>query len=76
MVGTRVTRLSEQTRRVLCSAALTGRSFTFELLHAATDTIMRRIADQLGELRGEKPPAEFYDMKAAGSTASSMKETA
>ncbi len=54
----------------------TGKPLTAELLHAATDTIMRRIADQLGELRGENPPAEFYDMKAAGSTASSMKETA
>ena len=53
-----------------------GKPMTSELLHAATDTIMRRIADQLGEIRGEKPPAAFYDMKAAGTATSSMKETA
>ena len=44
-----------------------GKPLTADLLHAATDTIMRRIADQLAELRGEPAPAEFYDMKAAGS---------
>ena len=53
-----------------------GKPLTAELLHAATDTIMRRIADQLSGLRGEEPPAEFYDMKATGTTTSTMQETA
>jgi 1-acyl-sn-glycerol-3-phosphate acyltransferase len=47
-----------------------GKPLTGELLHAATDTIMRRIADQLAELRGGQPPTEFFDAKV------SMKETA
>jgi 1-acyl-sn-glycerol-3-phosphate acyltransferase len=41
-----------------------GKPMTAELLRAATDTVMHRIADLLGELRGEAPPREFYDMKA------------
>jgi 1-acyl-sn-glycerol-3-phosphate acyltransferase len=41
-----------------------GKPLTADLLHAATDTIMRRIADLLSELRGEPAPAEFYDIKA------------
>jgi 1-acyl-sn-glycerol-3-phosphate acyltransferase len=45
-----------------------GKPLTAELLYAATDAIMRRIADQLAELRGGVPPAEFYDMKAAAKT--------
>lgn len=53
-----------------------GKPLTAEVLYAATDTIMRRIAAQLGELRGETPPAKFYDMKSAASSDSSMKETA
>lgn len=57
-------------------SSYTGKPLTAELLHAATDAIMRRIADQLGELRGETPPTEFYDMKAAAATTSTMKETA
>lgn len=46
-------------------SAYVGKPLTAELLHAATDTIMRRIADQLSDLRGEPAPAEFYDMKTA-----------
>jgi tetratricopeptide (TPR) repeat protein len=49
MIGTRVTRLSEQTRKVLCSAALTGRSFTFELLEAATELDADALLDRLEE---------------------------
>ncbi len=49
-------------------SAYAGQPLTADLLHAATDTIMRRIADQLSELRGEPAPSEFYDMKAAGPT--------
>lgn len=45
-----------------------GKPITAELLRAVTDTIMRRIATQLAELRGGVPPAEFYDMKAAEKT--------
>lgn len=36
-----------------------------ETLTAATDDIMRAIADLLGELRGETPPEELYDHRAA-----------
>ncbi|HEU5034228.1 MAG TPA: lysophospholipid acyltransferase family protein [Mycobacteriales bacterium] len=43
-----------------------GKPMTAELLRAATDTVMRRIADQLAELRGGTPPNEFYDMAARG----------
>ena len=39
------------------------RPMTAELLHAATDAVMHRVAELLGELRGEEPPHEFYDMK-------------
>ena len=46
-------------------SAYVGKPLTADLLHAATDDIMRRVADQLAELRGGTPPAEFYDMKAA-----------
>ena len=48
-------------------SAYVGKPLTADLLHAATDTIMRRVADQLSELRGEPAPTEFFDMKAAGS---------
>ena len=53
-------------------SAYIGKPLTAELLRAATDTVMRRIADQLAELRGGTPPTEFYDMKAHAT----MKETA
>jgi 1-acyl-sn-glycerol-3-phosphate acyltransferase len=46
-------------------SAFQGKPMTGELLHAATDVIMRRVAEQLAELRGGVPPAEFYDAKAA-----------
>jgi 1-acyl-sn-glycerol-3-phosphate acyltransferase len=60
--------LPRRTMRILTGppidlSAYAGKPLTAELLHAATDTIMRRIADQLAELRGEPAPAEFYDMK-------------
>jgi 1-acyl-sn-glycerol-3-phosphate acyltransferase len=42
---------------------------TSELLRAATDKVMHRVADQLAELRGEPAPATFFDM-------ASVKETA
>lgn len=48
-------------------SAYAGKPLTADLLHSATDTIMRRVASQLSELRGEPAPTEFYDMKAAGS---------
>jgi hypothetical protein len=40
-----------------------GKPMTAELLHAVTDTVMHRVAELLGELRGETPPQDFYDMK-------------
>lgn len=69
-----------RTMRVLAGppvdlSAYIGKPITADLLRAATDTIMRRIADQLAELRGGVPPKEFYDMKAAG-PADRQKETA
>jgi 1-acyl-sn-glycerol-3-phosphate acyltransferase len=41
-----------------------GKPMTAELLRTVTDTVMHRVADLLGELRGETPPREFFDMKA------------
>ena len=40
---------------------------TSELLRAATDTVMHRVAGQLAELRGEPAPATFFDMSATPS---------
>ena len=59
-----------RTMRVLAGppvdlSAYASKPMTADLLYAATDTIMRRIAAQLSELRGQPAPAEFYDMKAA-----------
>jgi 1-acyl-sn-glycerol-3-phosphate acyltransferase len=59
-----------RTMRVLAGppvdlSAYAGKPITAELLRAATDTIMHRIAEQLAELRGGVAPTEFYDMKAA-----------
>lgn len=42
-----------------------GRPLDAETLAAATDDIMRAIAALLGELRGETPPKELYDHRAA-----------
>jgi 1-acyl-sn-glycerol-3-phosphate acyltransferase len=42
-----------------------GRPLDAETLTAATEDIMRTIADLLGELRGEKPPETLYDHHAA-----------
>ncbi len=44
----------------------TGRPLDAETLRAATDRIVRTIADLLGEIRGESPPAVLLDRKAAG----------
>lgn len=46
-------------------SAYAGREPTAELLRSATDDIMRRIAEQLGELRGERPPERLYDHRQA-----------
>ncbi|MGY5885648.1 lysophospholipid acyltransferase family protein [Modestobacter lacusdianchii] len=47
--------LSEQRARVRAGAPLSG-----ELLREVTDLLMTTVRDQLGELRGERPPAEFH----------------
>jgi 1-acyl-sn-glycerol-3-phosphate acyltransferase len=47
--------LSEQRARVRAGAPLSA-----ELLHEVTDLLMTRVRDQLAELRGERPPAEFH----------------
>lgn len=41
-------------------AEFMNRPLTNDVLRAATDKIMRVVATQVGELRGETPPAEFY----------------
>jgi len=46
-----------------------GQPLTADLLRAATDAIMRRIATQLAELRGGTPPETFFDMRAHPSRA-------
>jgi 1-acyl-sn-glycerol-3-phosphate acyltransferase len=46
-------------------SAFQGKPLTNELLHEATAVIMHRVAETLGELRGEAPPAELYDLRKA-----------
>jgi 1-acyl-sn-glycerol-3-phosphate acyltransferase len=58
--------LPRKTMRILAGppvdlSAYEGLPLTKETLRAATDDIMRTVAAQLGELRGEKPPGELYD---------------
>lgn len=48
-------------------SAFMDRPMTADLLRAATDAIMRRVADQLAELRGGTPPTQFYDMRGGSS---------
>jgi 1-acyl-sn-glycerol-3-phosphate acyltransferase len=45
-------------------SAYEGRPLDNATLEAATGDIMRAIADLLGELRGEKPPAKLHDPRA------------
>ncbi len=42
-------------------SAYEGRPLDADTLRSATADIMRAIADLVGELRGEQPPAELYD---------------
>ncbi|MEE1931176.1 lysophospholipid acyltransferase family protein [Streptomyces sp. TRM 70351] len=42
-----------------------GQAPTAEVLRAATDAIMDAITEQLADLRGETPPAQRYDRRAA-----------
>lgn len=44
-------------------SAFEGKPITNELLHQATEVIMHRVAAELGELRGETPPKELFDLK-------------
>jgi 1-acyl-sn-glycerol-3-phosphate acyltransferase len=44
-------------------SAFEGKPLTNQLLHEATEVIMARIAETLGELRGETPPKELYDLR-------------
>jgi 1-acyl-sn-glycerol-3-phosphate acyltransferase len=58
--------LPRKTMRVIAGppvdlAKYEGLPLSRETLRAATDDIMTAIADLLGELRGEEPPAERYD---------------
>jgi 1-acyl-sn-glycerol-3-phosphate acyltransferase len=44
-------------------SAFQGKPITNQLLHEATEVIMRALAETLGELRGETPPAELFDLR-------------
>jgi 1-acyl-sn-glycerol-3-phosphate acyltransferase len=46
-------------------SAFEGKPLTNQLLHEATEVIMAAVAATLGELRGETPPKELYDMRKA-----------
>jgi len=46
-------------------SAFEGKPITNELLHEATEVIMHAVADTLGELRGETPPKELFDLRKA-----------
>ncbi len=43
---------------------LRGKPFDTEVLRAATDRIMATLTTMVGEIRGETPPAQPYDMRA------------
>ena len=54
-----------------------GKPMTAELLHEATDLVMRRIADLLAEIRGVPAPATFFDPPRRGDdTSAAVRETA
>lgn len=46
-------------------SAFEGKPITNELLREATEVIMARVAETLGELRGEEPPKELFDWRKA-----------
>jgi 1-acyl-sn-glycerol-3-phosphate acyltransferase len=46
-------------------SAFEGKPITNQLLHEATEVIMRALAETLGELRGEEPPKELFDLRKA-----------
>lgn len=46
-------------------SAFEGRPITNQLLHEATEVIMHAVAHTLGEVRGELPPKELYDLRKA-----------
>lgn len=46
-------------------SAFEGKPITNQLLHEATEVIMRALAETLGELRGETPPKELFDPRKA-----------
>jgi 1-acyl-sn-glycerol-3-phosphate acyltransferase len=48
-------------------SAFADKPITNELLHEATEVIMHAVAETLGELRGETPPKELFDLRKAQS---------
>ncbi len=48
-----------------------GKPVTAALTRELTDQLMRTVTDQLGEIRGETPPAEFYRYRAKSKSNSS-----
>jgi 1-acyl-sn-glycerol-3-phosphate acyltransferase len=68
--GVRIRLLPRKTLHVRAGApvdlsAFQGRPLTSELLHEATEVIMARVAETLGELRGETAPKELFDLRKA-----------
>jgi 1-acyl-sn-glycerol-3-phosphate acyltransferase len=63
--------LSAQRARVRAGQPLSG-----ELLREVTDLLMVRVRDQLGELRGEQPPATFHPRPIRGAGPSDLPGTA
>jgi len=68
--GVRIRLLPRKTLRVRAGkpidlSAFRGKPITSSLLHEATEVIMAEVAGTLGELRGETPPKELYDLRKA-----------
>lgn len=55
-------------------SAFEGKPLTTQLLHEATEVIMTAVASTLGELRGETPPKELYDLRKARAAEKAEKE--
>jgi len=57
-------------------SAYAGKPVTSVLLRDATTTIMRTVSDLLAQLRGDRPPATFYDASAATAVVDAPRDSA
>lgn len=69
--GKRIHLLPRKTMRLLAGppvdlTAYAGKPQTVEVLREATETIMARVREQVGVVRGETPPSRVYDMRVDG----------